>query len=130
GGDGLVEVGLRAERNLIHRFFSRGIDDRGGLLDDRVDPGAIDVELHAIDHRKPLNLRGLGGRTVSVRQASLHESPGVWNPPYAGGRCAACAEYRGWDARGARYRKVTLSPCGRGSFRKAKRGEGFVSADR
>src|SRR6185369_17118504 len=54
GGHGLVEVGLGAERNFIHRVFGRRVDDGGGLLDDRIDPGAIDVELHAIDHRKPL----------------------------------------------------------------------------
>jgi len=54
GGDGLVDVGLGADRNLVHRFFRRRIDDGDGLLDDRIDPGAVDVELHAIDHRKPL----------------------------------------------------------------------------
>ena len=54
GGDGLVDVGLGAERNVIHRLFGRRIDDGRGLLDGRIDPGAVDVELHAIDHRKPL----------------------------------------------------------------------------
>jgi hypothetical protein len=50
-GHRLVEIGLGAQRNLVHRVFGRRIDDGGGLLDDRVDPGAIDVELHAVDHR-------------------------------------------------------------------------------
>ena len=57
GSDRLVDVGLGAERNLIHRFFGRRIDDGRGLLDDRIDPGAIDVELHAVDHRKPRDCR-------------------------------------------------------------------------
>ena len=61
GGNGLVEVGLGAERNFIHRVFGRGIDDGGGLLDGGIDPGAIDVELHAIDHRKPLCLGAMEG---------------------------------------------------------------------
>ena len=53
GGHGLVDIGLGAERNLIHRFFGRRIDDGRGLLDGGIDPGAIDVELHAVDHREP-----------------------------------------------------------------------------
>ncbi|MHC2383826.1 hypothetical protein ACVIHA_008248 [Bradyrhizobium liaoningense] len=51
GGDGLVHVGLGAQRNLVHRLFRRRIDHGGGLLDGGIDPGAVDVELHAIDHR-------------------------------------------------------------------------------
>src|SRR5215813_15601401 len=70
-------------------------------------------------------MRENGKRSTGI----LARKPGVLEPPYAGGRRAACAEYRGWDVRGARYPEVTLSPCGRGSFRAAKRGEGFVSAD-
>src|SRR5882724_5849267 len=34
-GHRLVDVGLGAERNLIHRLFGRRVDDGGGLLDDR-----------------------------------------------------------------------------------------------
>src|SRR5229473_2724803 len=60
GGHGLVDVGLGAERDLIHRLFGRGVDDGRGFLDDRIDPGAIDVELHAVDHREPLDVRGKG----------------------------------------------------------------------
>src|SRR6476661_8711741 len=50
-GHGLVDVGLGAERNLIHRLFSRRVDDGRGFLDDGIDPGAIDIKLHAVDHR-------------------------------------------------------------------------------
>jgi hypothetical protein len=75
GGNGLVEVGLGAERNFVHRFFGRRIDDGGGLLDGGIDPGAVDVELHAVDHRKPRYQGAMRGNG-SVRQASLHESRG------------------------------------------------------
>ena len=94
GGDRLVDVGFGAERNLIHRFFGRRIDDGGGLLDGGIDPGAIDVELHAVDHRKPLSCGANGGGTE--RSAGiLARKPGQLNPPYAGCRDAAGAEYRG-----------------------------------
>ena len=93
GGDRLVDVGLGAERNLIHRLFGRRIDDGRGLLDDGIDPGAIDVELHAVDHRKPLDFRANGGGTE--RSAGiLARKPGKLNPPYAGRRVAADAAYK------------------------------------
>ena len=60
GGDRLVDVGLGAERNLIHRLFGRRIDDGRGLLDGGIDPGAVDVELHAVDHREPLYFGAYG----------------------------------------------------------------------
>src|SRR5258706_571717 len=60
GGHRLVDVGPGAERNFIHRLFGRRVDDRRGFLDDRIDPGAIDVELHAVDHREPLDVRSKG----------------------------------------------------------------------
>ena len=49
-GDGLVHIGFRSNRDLVHPFFRRRIDDRNGLLDGRVDPGAVDIELHTIGH--------------------------------------------------------------------------------
>jgi len=54
GSHRLVDVGLGAERELIHRLFGGRVDDGRGFLDDGIDPGAIDVELHAVDHREPL----------------------------------------------------------------------------
>ena len=69
GGDRLVDVGLGTERNFIHRLFGRRIDDRRGLLHGGIDPGAVDVELHAVDHRKPLDLGGYGG---GVQPTSSH----------------------------------------------------------
>ncbi len=77
GGDRLVDIGLGAERNLVHRLFGRWIDDRRGLLDDGIDPGAVDVELHAIDHRKPLYFGANEGGTEAFGKLSLHESPGI-----------------------------------------------------
>src|ERR1700687_3193762 len=92
GSHRLVNVGLGAERNVIHRLFSRRVDDRRGLLDDGIDPDAIDVELHAVDHRKPLDSGANGGGTE--RPASiLARNPGKMNPPYAGRRTAAEAGY-------------------------------------
>jgi hypothetical protein len=82
GGNRLVDVGLGTERNLVHRFFGGRIDHRRGLLDGGIDPGAIDVELHAVDHGEPLDwaLRSGDvqelGKPRSLRQASLHESAG------------------------------------------------------
>src|SRR6185369_16767230 len=93
GGDRLVDIGFRAERNVIHRLFGRRIDDGRGLLDGRIDPGAINVELHAIDHRKPLYCRANEGereRSAGI----LARKPGKMNPPYAGGRVAAGTGYK------------------------------------
>ena len=73
GGNRLVEIGLRAERNVVQCVFGCRVDDGGGLLDGEIDPGAVDVELHGIDHRKPLYLGVIEGNG-SVRQAFLHES--------------------------------------------------------
>src|SRR5206468_1845918 len=98
----LVDVGFGAERNLIHRFFGRRIDDGGGFFDGRIDPGAVDVELQAIDHRKPL----YAGRMKGERKRSagiLARKPGELNPPYAGGRLAADAGYKGWGVWVARH---------------------------
>jgi len=49
----LVDVGLGAERDVVHRLLGGGIDDRRGLFDDGIDPGAVDIELHAVDHGEP-----------------------------------------------------------------------------
>ncbi len=38
GGDRLVDVGLGAERNFIHRLFGRRIDDGRGFLDGGIGP--------------------------------------------------------------------------------------------
>src|SRR5205807_7682305 len=71
-------------------LFGRRIDDGRGLLDGRIDPGAVDVELHAVDHRKPLVFRAIEGGTV--RSAGiLARKPGELNPPYAGCRTAVRA---------------------------------------
>ena len=109
GGHGLVEVGLGAERNFIHRFFGRRIDDGGGLLDGGIDPGAVDVELHAVDHRKPLYLGAMEGerkRSAGI----LARKPGQLNPPYAGCRDAAGAGYKIRDATVARCCLIVVLP--------------------
>ena len=93
GGHRLVDVGLGAERNLIHRLFGRRVDDGRGLLDDRIDPGAVDVELHAVDHRKPLDF-GANGRGTERSASILARNLRKMNPPYAGRRIAADATYK------------------------------------
>src|SRR5262249_47750131 len=49
-GHGLVHIGLRSECDFVHRLLGRGIDDGPRLLRRGLDPGAVDVELHTIDH--------------------------------------------------------------------------------
>src|SRR5205085_1849610 len=102
-GDGLVDVGFGAERNLIHRLFSRRIDDGRGLLDDGIDPGAVDVELHAIDHRKPLYFRARMKRERKRSATILARKPGQLNPPYADACDAAGTGYKVGGARVTRW---------------------------
>ncbi|OIQ68680.1 hypothetical protein GALL_497260 [mine drainage metagenome] len=107
-GDGLVNIGLGAERNLIHRLFGRRIDNRSGFFDDGIDPGAIDVELHAVDHRKPLDFTGNEGGTG--RSASiLARKPAKMNPPYTGCRIAADATCKVRGVREVRRAIVLLT---------------------
>src|ERR1019366_594810 len=114
GGHGLVDVGLGAERNLIHRLFGRRVDDGLGLLDDGIDPGAVDVELHAVDHRKPLDFRGKWRGTE--RSASiLARMPGKMNPPYAERRTAADATYKISGVKEARRSTPAVVPAKAGT---------------
>ena len=52
GRDGLVHVGLAAERDLRERVLVRRIDDIEGVGHDRVHPGSVDVELEIVGHRE------------------------------------------------------------------------------
>src|SRR6266478_4446566 len=111
-GHRLVDVGLGAERNLIHRLFGRRVDDGGGLLDDRIDPGAIDVELHALDHRKPLDF-GANGRGTERSASILARKLGKMNPPYTGRRTAADAPYKISAVKEARRPRVICARAGK-----------------
>ena len=48
--NGLVHVRLRADGDVIHGLFGCRIDHRDRLHNGGVDPGAVDIEFHAIDH--------------------------------------------------------------------------------
>ena len=54
GGDGAVDVGGAADRDLGVGFLGRGIDDVQQLGRDRFDPFAVDVELLLVLHGTPL----------------------------------------------------------------------------
>ena len=87
-GHRLVDIGLGAERNLIHCLFGRRVDDGRGLLDDGIDPGAVDVELHAVDHRKPLLFGVIGERAFGKhpRTKAGGIEPAIYGMPRCGGR--------------------------------------------
>ena len=61
GGDRLVDIGLRAERDFAHRLLGRGIDHRVACAAFAIDPGAIDILLEVAFHG------GSPGFEVSVR---------------------------------------------------------------
>ena len=61
GGDGLVDIGRRAERDFADRLFGRGIDHRVARAAFALDPGAIDILLEVAFHG------GSPGFEVSVR---------------------------------------------------------------
>ena len=56
-GNSLVHVGFRSDGNLVHRLFRRRVNHRDGLFDSRIDPAAIDIELHTIGHDVSLTSR-------------------------------------------------------------------------
>jgi hypothetical protein len=49
-GDGLVDIGFGAKRNLVQRFLARRIDDGQSLFRNGVHPRSVDVEFQPIDH--------------------------------------------------------------------------------
>ncbi len=50
GHDGLVDVSGAAKRDLAADVLGGGVDDVEGLLLDRIDPLAVDVELQVLAH--------------------------------------------------------------------------------
>src|SRR5258705_4004598 len=129
-GHRLVDVGLGAERNLVHRLFGRRVDDGGGLLDDRIDPGAVDVELHAVDHRRPLDF-GANGRETERSASILARNLRKMNPPYAGRRTAAAAPYKISAVKEARRSLVIYACAGPhpDPARKRERGQSAFAAN-
>src|SRR5690606_10166343 len=95
GGDRLVDVGRRAERDLARNFLCRGIDDFGGAGGDRVDPLAVNVELGVIAHalsptRSPSFLRGGVGRVLArAPRRGRRSTPLRLTPAARGGKPAA-----------------------------------------
>ena len=53
----------------------------------------VDVELHAVDHRKPLDF-GANGRETKRSASILARKHRKMNPPYAGRRTAADAAHK------------------------------------
>ena len=51
GGDRLVDIRFRAERNLREGVFVRGVYDVESMGNDRIDPGSVDVKLPIVRHR-------------------------------------------------------------------------------
>ena len=52
GGNSLVDIGFRAERDARKGFFGCGVFDVERTRLDRIDPFTIDVELEIIFHRR------------------------------------------------------------------------------